>query len=240
MSFHVLFEGGSLIWKCWNHDLFNTIPYEIYCRSLPQLHPLLTSVSISAIEIKRIKNTAISLVVPGDVVYVDLRSYGYECINLYCCIKVTDAGVSALGAGCSQLQDINIIGCKKVTDAGVSALAAGCGRLHSIDISFCGKVTDAGISELAAERGKLRSIDLAKCGKVTDAGMSALAAGCGRVKRVNIECCKKVTDAGIVGLYSAYRTYVPYSLSPFRILNPDTVTVVMSSPASHRYRCFLV
>ena len=43
-----------------------------------------------------------------------------------------------------------------------------------------------------------------------------------------------------VALYSAYRTYVPYSLSPFRILNPDTVTVVMSSPASHRYRCFLV
>ena len=43
-----------------------------------------------------------------------------------------------------------------------------------------------------------------------------------------------------VALYSAYRTYVPYSLSPFWILNPDTVTVVMSSPASHRYRCFLV
>ena len=78
MSFHVLFDDDSLVWKFWNHDLFNTILYEIYCRSLPQLHPLLTSVSISAIEIKRIKNTAISLVVPGDVVYVDIRSYGYD------------------------------------------------------------------------------------------------------------------------------------------------------------------
>ena len=78
MSFLVLFDDDSLVWKFWNHDLFNTILYEIYCRSLPQLHPLLTSVSISAIEIKRIKNTAISLVVPGDVVYVDIRSYGYD------------------------------------------------------------------------------------------------------------------------------------------------------------------
>ena len=78
MLFHVLFDDDSLVWKNWNYDLFNTIPYEIYCRSLPQLHPLLTTVSISAIEIKRIKNTVISLVAPGDIVYVDLRSYGFD------------------------------------------------------------------------------------------------------------------------------------------------------------------
>ena len=78
MSFHVLFDDDALVWKNWNYDLFTTIPYENYCRSLPQLHPLLTTLSISAIEIKRMKNTAISLVVPGDVVYVDLFSYGYD------------------------------------------------------------------------------------------------------------------------------------------------------------------
>ena len=73
------------------YGLYCTIPYESYCRSLPQLHPLLTSVSISAIEIKRIKNTAISLVVPGDVVYVDLRSYGYEW---YSTLNLPDADYS--------------------------------------------------------------------------------------------------------------------------------------------------
>ena len=55
MSFHVLFDDDSLIWKHWNNDIFTTIPYENYCRSLPQLHPLLTTLSMSAIEIKRIK-----------------------------------------------------------------------------------------------------------------------------------------------------------------------------------------
>ena len=47
---------------------------------------------------------------------------------------VTDAGVSALGAGCGQLQSINLLSCCMVTDAGVSALAAGCGQLQSIDL----------------------------------------------------------------------------------------------------------
>ena len=49
---------------------------------------------------------------------------------------VTDASVSALGAGCGQLQRIDLYGCYLVihlsgncsgTDAGVSALGAGCG-----------------------------------------------------------------------------------------------------------------
>ena len=59
---------------------------------------------------------------------------------------MTDAGVSALGAGCGQLQDINLDGCNKVTDTGVLALGAGCGKLQSIDLTRCRKVTDACIS----------------------------------------------------------------------------------------------
>ena len=78
MSFHVKFNDDTIVWKNWNNDLYNTVPYESYCRSLPQLHPLLTSVFLSAIEFKRIKNTEISLVVPNDTVYVDLRSYGFK------------------------------------------------------------------------------------------------------------------------------------------------------------------
>ena len=47
-----------------------------------------------------------------------------------------------------------------MTDAGVSALVAGCGQLQSIDLTFCGKVTDAGVSALGAGCGQLQSIDL--------------------------------------------------------------------------------
>ena len=53
-------------------------------------------------------------------------------IDLEGCNKVTDAGISALGAGCGQLQSINLGSCNAVTDAGVSVLGAGCGQLRSI------------------------------------------------------------------------------------------------------------
>ena len=46
------------------------------------------------------------------------------------------------------MQSINICNCDKVTDAGVSALGHGCGQLQSVDLSFCINVTDAGISAL--------------------------------------------------------------------------------------------
>ena len=48
--------------------------------------------------------------------------------------KVTDAGISALVAGCGQLRSIDFAGCYEVTDAGISALGAGCGQLLSIDL----------------------------------------------------------------------------------------------------------
>ena len=40
-----------------------------------------------------------------------------------------------------KLRSINLRGCGQVTDAGVTALGAGCGQLQSIDLSSCYKVT---------------------------------------------------------------------------------------------------
>ena len=46
---------------------------------------------------------------------------------------MTDAGISALGVRCGQLQSINIEGCRKVTDAVISALGAGNNQLRITD-----------------------------------------------------------------------------------------------------------
>ena len=37
---------------------------------------------------------------------------------------MTDVGVSALGAGCSQLRRINLVGCPLITDIGISSTRA--------------------------------------------------------------------------------------------------------------------
>ena len=52
---------------------------------------------------------------------------------------MTDAGISALGHRCGQLQSIDFSYCDKVTDAGISALGHGCGQLHTINLEAAGK-----------------------------------------------------------------------------------------------------
>ena len=57
-----------------------------------------------------------------------------QSIYLGGCDKVTDAGISALSAGCGQLQNIYLKGCIKVTEAGISALGTRCGQLQNINV----------------------------------------------------------------------------------------------------------
>ena len=49
---------------------------------------------------------------------------------------MTDAGISALGHRCGQLQSINISYCVKVADEGISALGHGCGQPHIITVKL--------------------------------------------------------------------------------------------------------
>ena len=59
-------------------------------------------------------------------------------------------------------------------------------------------------------------------------------------RRLNCEKMREARNINVVALYSAYRTYLPYSLSPFRILNPDTVLVVTSIAVSFAARLAFV
>ena len=76
MEFEVQFADGSLVWLPWSKDLFDAVQYEEFCRSSPELTPLLYSAKDAADKIKQVNKTAITEVKPGDIVFVDLRSYG--------------------------------------------------------------------------------------------------------------------------------------------------------------------
>ena len=152
-------------------------------------------IRVSQVQIKidacRVRGCDIMLLDTSDLVLLDLR--GCKNITDQCLIdivkhshkprradlgdskRVIDTGVSALGAGCGQLQSISLAGCCQVTDAGVSALGAGCGKLQSIYLIGCDKVTDTGVSALVAGCGQLQSIYLGGCINRTDAGVSALS-----------------------------------------------------------------
>ena len=76
MEFEVLFEDGSLVWLPWSKDIFDTVQYEEYCRSRPELIPLVYDAKKAAEAIQICNRTPITEVGPGDTVYVNIRSYG--------------------------------------------------------------------------------------------------------------------------------------------------------------------
>lgn len=78
MSFLVLFEDGDQINVPYNQDLVNSLPFQRYCESLPQLSSLLHTVE----QWKRIKSDTnsrgIQRIIPGQLCYVDLRAWGWD------------------------------------------------------------------------------------------------------------------------------------------------------------------
>ena len=76
MQFKVEFADGDILWLPWSQDLSSTIPFEDYCRGIPELYILLFS-DKDAQDFKRKKQkTSITQVEPNDIVFVPLRSYG--------------------------------------------------------------------------------------------------------------------------------------------------------------------
>ena len=76
------------------------------------------------IDTSRVRGCNILLVDTSDLVLIGLQD----------CIGITDQCVVDVINRCPKLGSINLSGCGKVTDAGISALSAGCGKLQSINL----------------------------------------------------------------------------------------------------------
>jgi hypothetical protein len=84
MQFYILFADGCYHWMIWSKDLFDTVQYETFCRSLPQLFPLITLLKESLSLIKDINTTPITCIAPLTTVYMDIRAFGagwYDGMN---------------------------------------------------------------------------------------------------------------------------------------------------------------
>lgn len=86
MDFYVRFADGDEKWVPWSKDLFDSVPYETFCRSRPALAPLIYNTQEAQQRMVKINSTPITEVQPGQAVYVDLRSRGnaawYHSIGL--------------------------------------------------------------------------------------------------------------------------------------------------------------
>jgi hypothetical protein len=78
MEFLLEYEDGGIGWKSWDKDLFDSLPYEEYCRSIPQLYSMIFTVKVAAAQMSTINRQAIDGVRPGLIGYMDLRWYTFD------------------------------------------------------------------------------------------------------------------------------------------------------------------
>ena len=73
------------------------------------------------------------------------------------CVKVTDAGVEAIGTGCRDLELLSLHGILGVTDKSVELLATNCKKLKFFDVNGCGYVNQKSKDHLFSIFPALRS-----------------------------------------------------------------------------------
>ena len=77
MTFKVEFDDGDVRMLPWSKDLFDSLPYESYCRNHPELTSPLYTVDLAKTFERDLSKTPITAVKPGDECFVDLRYLGH-------------------------------------------------------------------------------------------------------------------------------------------------------------------
>ena len=78
MEFLLEYEDGTISWKSWDKDLFDSLPYERYVHSIPQLRPLLLTVALSNKQAAITNRAPILIVRPVLIGYMDLRWFSFD------------------------------------------------------------------------------------------------------------------------------------------------------------------
>ena len=93
MEFYIRYKDGDERWVTWSKDLFESVPYEDFCRANAPLFPLIFTVKEAQKQIKDLNAKPITEVQPGDIAYCDLRCRGngawYAAIGLPNSAEVT-------------------------------------------------------------------------------------------------------------------------------------------------------
>jgi hypothetical protein len=84
MQFLVRFSDGDEIWLYFSNKKSNisrTVVFEEYCRSKPELYILILSDKDAKKHIQETNKRRINTLEPGDIFYLDIRTYGYQWYN---------------------------------------------------------------------------------------------------------------------------------------------------------------
>jgi F-box/leucine-rich repeat protein 2/20 len=112
-----------------------------------------------------------------------------ESLNCSGCIKVTSAGLIALGGGvCTELRKLDFNGCSFITDDGVRALA-GLHKLEHLNIYGADFVAGPGLLALAKGCPRLEYIDLTRLDLIEIPTIKSIVRWCPNLSTLNCEGC---------------------------------------------------
>lgn len=129
-------------------------------------------------------------------------------LNLDCCAKITDFGLSGLSDGydgfsqnfCQynidrlvNLQFLNLGGCYQVTDK-TFYNAFNLPNLKEINMSRCHNITEVGIQSMCKKCPKLQSVDFSECINLMDPTVKVIAKEAEKLETLKLNGCQLITD----------------------------------------------
>jgi hypothetical protein len=81
LEFYVRYSDGDEHWVSYSKDLFDCEQYELFCKSRPELWFCAYSVEEARKIRAKVNKEPITIVEPGDTLYVDLRAIGAKWYN---------------------------------------------------------------------------------------------------------------------------------------------------------------
>ena len=85
MEFLLQFRDGDQVWLPYSSDIFQMQQFETFCLSTPGLYFLQYSFSVAKSRIQAINRQPITILGPGQSIYVDIRTFGehwYQAVGL--------------------------------------------------------------------------------------------------------------------------------------------------------------
>lgn len=98
-----------------------------------------------------------------------------------------DEAISCIVTECRKLRKLNLIQCQHLTDTGLAAITAHCTQLEEFRITRNGRITEAPVMALLHARGaNLRALSLSGCLNIRSVVIAAIATHCTMLRTLDI------------------------------------------------------
>ncbi|PNP50997.1 hypothetical protein THARTR1_08618 [Trichoderma harzianum] len=111
-------------------------------------------------------------------------------LDLSRCIRLTSAGVKAIGHVVPDLEGLQLSGCKTLTDAALEPILASTPRLTHLELEDLDEITNSLLSEHLAKApcaGNLEHLSLSYCENIGDLGMLPVMQKCVGLKSADLD-----------------------------------------------------